>query len=104
MSESENSDIFSRQISTGSWKVVNRRVAQHKFYLTMFQMFIIFTVIISCIICLLISKGNTEVWISFFGLAFGAILPSPKVKKLVVHPMIESTTNRNTRVPDVERQ
>lgn len=101
MSESDNSNIFSHQISTGSWKVVNRRVAEQKFYITMFQMFIIFTIIVSCIVCLVISKGKSEVWISFFGLAFGAILPSPKVKKLIVHPLYETSVKRTA---DVERQ
>lgn len=46
------------------------------------QVTIIAIVIISCIINLSLQNGNSEMWVSFFGYAFGALLPPPKMKTL----------------------
>lgn len=107
-SNSQNVTFVTRQNSAVSIKTINETVAKLKFMVTFCQMFIILIVILTCIACLAMGKGNAEMWISFFGLAFGAVLPSPKVKKLFVEPTFQ--LHEKQRVvnavveSDVERQ
>lgn len=44
------------------------------------QIFIIFFVLVSCVVNLSLKNGNSEMWVSIFGYAFGAMLPPPKMK------------------------
>jgi len=78
-----NEDILLRQNSEGMWKIVDKNVTRTKFILTIFQMFMIFLVIVCCILNISFKNGNSEMWVSFLGLAFGAILPNPKAKKIL---------------------
>lgn len=99
---------LSRDGSEDSLNSIHETVTKLKFFVTVFQLFTIFFVILSCILCLALGKGNSEMWISFFGLAFGAILPAPKVKKLLIEPSFHihrksetgkrSTTSASTEI------
>ena len=62
-----------------NWKVFGHLVPRSE-VVYICQMIIIFIVIISCIINLALNNGNSEMWVSFFGYAFGAMLPQPRIK------------------------
>jgi len=89
-------DVHLRQNSGGMWKVIDRNIARTKFILTLFQMFMIFIIIVSCILNISFGNGNGEMWVSFLGLAFGAILPNPKVKKVLANSHIKETPPSNS--------
>jgi len=86
-------DMYVRESDSGMWKIVDKNVARTKFILTLFQMLMIFLVILSCILNISFGNGNSEMWVSFLGLAFGAILPNPKVKKIVSNSHIKDSSN-----------
>ncbi len=71
--------ISSTSSSSSRWKFFGQNVPKSEVvYIS--QMFIIFVVIVSCIINLSLKNGNSEMWVSFFGYAFGAMLPPPKLQ------------------------
>ena len=63
-----------------SWKIFGYDVPRSE-VVFICQMLIISGVIISCIVNLSMNNGNSEMWVSFFGYAFGAMLPPPKLRK-----------------------
>ena len=72
-------DSISSTSSSSRWKFFGQNVPKSEVvYIS--QMFIIFVVIVSCIINLSLKNGNSEMWVSFFGYAFGAMLPPPKLQ------------------------
>ncbi len=64
------------------WKLLGHTVPKGQ-VVYFCQVFIIIIVIISCIINLSLQNGNSEMWVSFFGYSFGAMLPPPKIKKAI---------------------
>ena len=78
--EIHHEDSASNTNNTVTWKVFGHNIPRSEVvFIT--QMIIITLVIISCIINLSVQNGNPEMWVSFFGLAFGAMLPPPKLKR-----------------------
>ncbi len=77
-----SNEVLLRQNSKGQWKVVEKNASKTKTYVTLFQMFVILLVILTCIVNISLENGNSEMWVSFMGLAFGAVLPGPKAKRL----------------------
>ena len=73
-----NSNSSSNDNAT--WKMFGHKVPRSE-VVFICQMIIICGVIISCIVNLSLKNGNAEMWVSFFGYAFGAMLPPPKIKK-----------------------
>lgn len=81
------------EIDEGEKKFVNIYVTRTKFLLTLFQMFVILIVLVCCILNISFKNGNSEMWVSFLGLAFGAVLPNPKVKKLFSNSYVTPFTS-----------
>ena len=78
--ELNHEDSASNTNNTVNWKVFGQNIPRSE-VVFISQMLIISVVIISCIINLSVQNGNPEMWVSFFGLAFGAMLPPPKLKR-----------------------
>ncbi len=85
-----SNEVLLRQNSKGQWKVVENQSSKTKIYVTAFQMFVILLVILTCIVNISLENGNSEMWVSFMGLAFGAVLPGPKAKTLA-NSMLKSS-------------
>jgi hypothetical protein len=64
-----------------SWKIFGEKLPRSE-VVYFCQVTIITIVIIACIVNLSLQNGNSEMWVSFFGYAFGALLPPPKIKNL----------------------
>ena len=73
-------DSASNTNRTVTWKIFGSNIPRSQ-VVYICQMLVITTVIISCIVNLSLKNGNAEMWVSFFGYAFGAMLPPPKIKK-----------------------
>lgn len=78
--QSDNSSSNTNNSMT--WKIFGYNVPRSQ-VVYICQMIIITGVIISCIVNLSLKNGNSEMWVSFFGYAFGAMLPPPKLKKSI---------------------
>ena len=63
-------------VSQSSWTVKNRN---HFGFWS--QIFIIYIVIITCIVNLSIANGNSNLWTALLSSCLGYILPNPKLKK-----------------------
>ena len=77
-----NEDSASNTNQTVNWKLFGHNIPRSE-VVFICQMIIIAVVILSCIINLSLNNGNSEMWVSFFGYAFGAMLPPPKLKRVV---------------------
>ena len=75
MESPENSSM------TGSFKVLGKKVRKLEIVF-IFQVIILYIVIITCIINLSLKNGTSELWVSLLSYSLGCILPSPKIKKL----------------------
>ena len=75
MESPENSSM------TGSFKVLGKKVRKPEIVF-IFQVIILYIVIITCIINLSLNNGTSELWVSLLSYSLGCILPSPKIKKL----------------------
>ena len=75
MESPENSSM------TGSFKVLGKKVRKPGIVF-IFQVIILYIVIITCIINLSLKNGTSELWVSLLSYSLGCILPSPKIKKL----------------------
>ena len=60
-----------------------------------FQVIILYIVIITCIINLSLRNGTSELWVSLLSYSLGCILPSPKIKKI--------NTSNNDNSSNMER-
>lgn len=78
----ENEDSRSSANQSVTWKIFGYDVPRSE-VVYICQMIIISCVILSCILNLSLKNGNPEMWVSFFGYAFGAMLPPPKIKKTI---------------------
>ena len=78
--QSQPGDSASNTNHSVNWKVFGHEVPRSE-VVYICQMIIITGVIISCIVNLSLKNGNAEMWVSFFGYAFGAMLPPPKLRK-----------------------
>lgn len=86
-------EIVLRQNSEGEWNVIDKNATKTKLFVTSFQMFVILLVIITCIVNISLRNGNSEMWVSFLGLAFGAVLPGPKAKRNFANSLLRSPFN-----------
>jgi len=75
-----NNDNRSTDQNSDRWNVFGEEVPRSQF-VYICQMIIISIIIVTCIVNLSCNNGNAEMWVSFFGCAFGAMLPPPKIKK-----------------------
>ena len=75
MEATENSSL------TGSFKFFGRRIRKPEMTF-IFQVIILYIVIITCIINLSLKNGTSELWVSLLSYSLGCLLPSPKIKKL----------------------
>ena len=66
---------------TGSFKVFGKKVRKLEIVF-IFQVIILYIVIITCIINLSLKNGTSELWVSLLSYSLGCLLPSPKIKKL----------------------
>ena len=66
---------------TGNFKVLGKKVRKPEIVF-IFQVIILYIVIITCIINLSLKNGTSELWVSLLSYSLGCILPSPKIKKL----------------------
>ena len=81
---------------TGSFKIFGKRI--RKLEITfIFQVIILYIVIITCIINLSLKNGTSELWVSLLSYSLGCLLPSPKIKKL------SATNHDNTSTSNMER-
>ena len=80
---------------SGSLKKLGTKIKKPK-KAFIFQIIIIYIVIITCIINLSLKNGTSELWVSLLSYSLGCILPSPKIKK------INSTQNNDT-ISNMER-
>lgn len=76
---SASSDIGSHHSQT--WNLFGEKLPRSE-VVYFCQVTIIAIVIIACIVNLSLQNGNSEMWVSFFGYAFGALLPPPNIKSL----------------------
>ena len=83
--------IVLRQNSQGQWNVINKAASKTKIFVTLFQMFVILLVLITCIVNISLKNGNSEMWVSFLGLAFGAVLPGPKAKRYLSNSLLRKS-------------
>lgn len=74
MESTENSSL------TGSFKVFGKKIRKPEIVF-IFQVIILYVVIITCIINLSLKNGTSELWVSLLSYSLGCILPSPKIKK-----------------------
>ena len=78
----QNEEVASNSNHSVTWKMFGHNVPRSE-VVYICQMIIITGVIISCIVNLSLKNGNAEMWVSFFGYAFGAMLPPPKIKRVL---------------------
>ena len=89
-------EIVLRQNSKGEWNVIENGASKTKVFVTLFQMFVILLVLVTCIVNISLKNGNTEMWVSFLGLAFGAVLPGPKAKRyLLSNSLLKRSENHS---------
>lgn len=72
----------SRRQSTeysGEWKIFGERLPRSE-VMYICTIFIVFVVICVSLVNLSLNNGKSEMWVSFLSLAFGVILPHPKIK------------------------
>ena len=61
-----------------------------------FQVIILYIVIITCIINLSLKNGTSELWVSLLSYSLGCILPSSKIKKI-------NNSQNNDTISNMER-
>ncbi len=83
-------EVLLRQNDKGEWNVIDKNATKTKIFVTLFQMFVILLVLITCILNISLQNGNSEMWVSFLGLAFGAVLPGPKAKRLSSNSLLKA--------------
>ena len=66
---------------TGSLRIFGKKIRKPEIVF-IFQVIILYIVIITCIINLSLKNGTSELWVSLLSYSLGCILPSPKIKKL----------------------
>ena len=81
---------------TGSFKVFGKRIQKAEMTF-IFQVIILYIVIITCIINLSLKNGTSELWVSLLSYSLGCLLPSPKIRKL------NTTSNDNNSTSNMER-
>ena len=86
---SENSSI-SESVKKFGQKVKKAEIA------FVFQVIILYIVIITCIINLSLKNGTSELWVSLLSYSLGCILPSPKIKKI-------NNSQNNDTISNMER-
>ena len=75
MENNENTSL------TGSFKIFGKKIRKPEIVF-IFQVIILYIVIITCIINLSLKNGTSELWVSLLSYSLGCLLPSPKIKKL----------------------
>ena len=90
-------DSASNTNQSVNWKMFGHDVPRSE-VVYICQMIIITGVIISCIVNLSMQNGNAEMWVSFFGYAFGAMLPPPKLKKVFGKSKDLAVSTANSRI------
>ena len=90
MESNENSSL------TGSFKVFGKKIRKPEMTF-IFQVIILYIVIITCIINLLLKNGTSELWVSLLSYSLGCLLPSPKIKKF------NTSNNDNNSTTNMER-
>ena len=66
---------------TDSFKLFGKNVRKGQ-VVFIFQVIILYIVIITCIINLSLKNGTSELWVSLLSYSLGCLLPSPKIKKV----------------------
>ena len=91
MDNSNNEDTSSTRSSLKKFekKIYKAEIA------FVFQVIILYIVIITCIINLSLRNGTSELWVSPLSYSLGCILPSPKIKKI--------NTSNNDNSSNMER-
>lgn len=80
--------------SSSTWEICGKNVPRSE-VMYICQMILICIVIVSSIINLSINNGRPEMWVSFFGYAFGAALPPPKIKSLIAKGVNSKPNSHN---------
>ena len=93
MEVNENSSL------TGSFKVFRKRIRKPEVTF-IFQVIILYIVIITCIINLSLKNGTSELWVSLLSYSLGCLLPSPKIKKFHLNNNDNSSTSNMERISE----
>lgn len=75
----ESTSTVSKNRNNNYWKVLGHSIHKHEFaYLS--EIFILFIVIIACLVNLSLNAGPTEVWLSLLASSVGILAPNPRLK------------------------
>ena len=83
---------------TGSFKVFGKRIRKAEMTF-IFQVIILYILIITCIMNLSLKNGTSKLWVSLLSYSLGCLLPSPKIRKLNT----TSNDNNNNSTSNMER-
>ena len=73
------------------WRVFGRRVPKQE-AVFFSQVILIYTVVITCILNLSLTKDNSNLWTALLSSCLGYILPSPTIKSSTARNFVEKAT------------
>ena len=73
------------------WRVFGRRVPKQE-AVFFSQVILIYTVVITCILNLSLTKDNSNLWTALLSSCLGYILPSPSIKSKTARNFVEKAT------------